>query len=231
MDGHLKTKALPTEYNLIDRSINATALVPSYMHFYDNNGNITRYCDASGNIVAQYTYDVFGNLLSATGPMADAFAFRFSTKYFDSETGLYYYGYRYYSPPLMRWLNRDPIEEHGGLNLYVMCGNNPIVKMDYNGLTVVVIKHFAGQSPPEGWKWPDSRAETKWTYPSYAVYGLPCGENKIGYYVWIDPPIIFVNVYFRSTDDVILAMNAEEEHIDAIKRYDQALTRFKRELE
>ena len=38
-------------------------------------------------------------------------------------------------------------------------------------------------------------------------------------------------MYFRSTDDVILAMNAEEEHIDAIKRYDEALTRFKRELE
>ena len=37
--------------------------------------------------------------------------FRFSTKYFDAETGLYYYGYRYYSPNLGRWISRDPIGE------------------------------------------------------------------------------------------------------------------------
>lgn len=44
METHLKKDALPNEYDLIDRSINATAPVPSYMHFYDNNGNITHYC-------------------------------------------------------------------------------------------------------------------------------------------------------------------------------------------
>ena len=202
-----------------------------YVPFYDNNGNVTRYLDTNGNTVAQYTYDAFGNIVAQSGAMADDFRHRFSTKYFDTETGLYYYGYRYYKPPLMRWLNCDPIGEDGGLNLYAFCGNNPIAKIDYNGLTVVVIKHFAGQSPPDGWKWPDSRAETKWTHPSYTVYGIPCGENKNGYYVWIDPPIIFVNVYFRSADNVILAMSAEQEHIDAIKRYDEALTRYKHELE
>ena len=54
-------------------------------------------------------YDAFGNTISQSGPLADFFRHRFSTKYFDSETGLYYYGYRYYSPVLMRWLTRDPI--------------------------------------------------------------------------------------------------------------------------
>ena len=133
MDGHLKTKALPTEYILIDRSINATDSVPSYMHFYDNNGNITHYCDESGNVVASYTYDAFGNTIAQSGTMADIFSHRFSTKYFDAETGLYYYGYRFYSPELMRWINRDPIEEDGGANLYAFCGNNPICKYDKDG--------------------------------------------------------------------------------------------------
>lgn len=32
--------------------------------------------------------------------------------------GLYYYGFRYYEPNLQRWLNRDPIKEQGGINLY-----------------------------------------------------------------------------------------------------------------
>ena len=101
-----------------------------YVPFYDNNGNITHYCDAQGNVVASYTYDAFGNTVSQSGPMADDFAFRFSTKYYDSKTGLYYYGYRYYSPMLMRWLNRDPIEEQGGVNLYVFCGNGAMAAFD-----------------------------------------------------------------------------------------------------
>ena len=45
----------------------------------------------------------------------------------------YYYGYRFYSPSLMRWLNRDPIEEEGGLNLYGFCGNNAIRNFDIDG--------------------------------------------------------------------------------------------------
>ncbi|MGI6494698.1 MAG: RHS repeat-associated core domain-containing protein [Kiritimatiellia bacterium] len=84
-----------------------------YFPFYDNNGNITAYVDEQGAIVAEYTYDAFGFTIEATGSMADAFLHRFSTKYLDVETGLYYYGYRFYAPELMRWLNRDPIEEEG----------------------------------------------------------------------------------------------------------------------
>ena len=102
----------------------------TYVPTYDNNGNITRYLDASGNTVGQYTYDAFGNLISKSGPLADFFRHRFSTKYYDCETGLYYYGYRFYSSSLMRWLNRDPIEEDGGLNLYGFCGNNSVASYD-----------------------------------------------------------------------------------------------------
>ena len=101
---------------------------------YDNNGNITRYLDANGTTVAQYTYDGWGNILDKSGPMCDVFRHRFSTKYYDIETGLYYYGYRFYCPWLMRWINRDPIEEEGGENLYAMCGNNAILKVDRLGM-------------------------------------------------------------------------------------------------
>jgi len=94
-----------------------------YTPAYDNNGNVTKYLDESGNIVASYEYDDFGRLISQSGSLADFFHTRFSTKYYDSEADLYYYGYRFYSPVLMRWLNRDPIEERGGLNLYAFCEN------------------------------------------------------------------------------------------------------------
>jgi RHS repeat-associated protein len=51
----------------------------------------------------------FGEVLRATGPMAKANPFRFSTKYQDDETDLLYYGYRYYNPSTGRWISRDPL--------------------------------------------------------------------------------------------------------------------------
>mgnify|MGYP004637196103 CR=1 FL=1 len=109
-----------------------------YVPNYDNIGNITRYLDLNGNTVAQYTYDAFGGTLSQSGSLSTFFRHRFSTKYLDVETGLYYYGYRFYSPMLMRWLNRDPIEEAGGLNLYCFCRNNSEAEYDMLGLSCKV---------------------------------------------------------------------------------------------
>ena len=110
-----------------------------YIPFYDNNGNITRYLDSTGETVATYTYDAFGNTISQSGPIADFFRHRFSTKYLDSETNLYYYGYRFYHPILMRWLTRDPIEEDGGVNLYAFCGNYASGLYDGLGLFTIHI--------------------------------------------------------------------------------------------
>lgn len=50
--------------------------------------------------VRSSAYDVFGNICSATGPLAAFFRHRFSAKYFDPDTGLCYYGCRWYSPAI-----------------------------------------------------------------------------------------------------------------------------------
>ncbi len=50
-------------------------------------------------------------------------------------SGVHYYGYRYYNPDLGRWVNRDPIKERGGLNVYGFVGNNPLNKQDPTGLS------------------------------------------------------------------------------------------------
>ena len=44
------------------------------------------------------------------------------------------YGFRYYEPLTGRWLNRDPIEEDGGLNLYEFVGNSPLARYDFLGM-------------------------------------------------------------------------------------------------
>ncbi len=107
---------------------------------YDANGNVTEYLSTNGTVVAHYEYDPFGNTVVQTGDMADAFAFRFSTKYHDPETGLVYYGYRYYAPWLGRWMNRDPIGEDGGANLVNAAHNNLVCQIDLLGRKVFVIK-------------------------------------------------------------------------------------------
>ncbi len=106
---------------------------PTYYPTYDGNGNISEYLDTTGAIAAHYEYDPFGKTTVATGPKANDFAHRFSTKPIDVTTGLYYYAYRFYDPLTGRWPSRDPIVESGGVNLYGFCYNNPNYWFDYMG--------------------------------------------------------------------------------------------------
>jgi len=103
-----------------------------YYPTYDGNGNVSEYLDSSGDEVAHFEYDPFGNLTSSNGSTS-TFDIRFSTKKRDSETGFSYYGYRYYDPVTGRWPSRDPIEENGGLNLYGFLGNDGIGRWDLLG--------------------------------------------------------------------------------------------------
>ena len=105
----------------------------TYYYVTDGNKNVMSLIDAAGTKAAEYVYDPFGRLLSSTGELAEINPFRFSSEYHDDETGLVYYNYRYYSPELGRWISRDPIEEEGGVNLYAMVGNNPIMYNDLLG--------------------------------------------------------------------------------------------------
>ncbi len=87
---------------------------PSSAQFvaYDGNGNVNALIDVTNaTISAQYEYGPFGELFRATGSMANANPFRFSTKYQDGESDLNYYGYRYYNASTGRWLSRDPLGE------------------------------------------------------------------------------------------------------------------------
>ncbi len=94
----------------------------AYYHC-DCSGNVTVLVDASQLIVARYLYDPYGSLLAASGPLADKNLYRFSSKEAHVNSGLIYFGRRYYSPNLQRWMNKDPIGEKGGVNLYAYAAN------------------------------------------------------------------------------------------------------------
>lgn len=65
--------------------------------------------------------------------IASANLYRFSSKEWHPPSGLVYYGYRFYEPTLQRWLNRDPIQERGGINLYAFVTNSPNSNLDCFG--------------------------------------------------------------------------------------------------
>ena len=105
----------------------------SYYPTYDGNGNVSEYLGTTGSVEAHYEYDAFGNTTNAIGGKQGDFRHRFSTKPLDLESGLYYYGYRYYDPVTGRWPSRDPIGERGGVNLYGFVRNDGIGRLDILG--------------------------------------------------------------------------------------------------
>src|SRR5262249_38524645 len=103
-------------------------------YFADGNGNITYMLDSSQTMAAKYRYDPFGNLFSATGPLAAANLYRFSSKEMNFDTGLNYFVYRFYAPAVQQWINRDPLEEEYDINLYGFAYNNSVCWVDRDGL-------------------------------------------------------------------------------------------------
>ena len=104
-------------------------------------GDVLALYDNSLNIVAEYTYDSWGKLLSVTGSLAEtvgkANPFRYRGYYYDSETELYYLNSRYYDPETGRFINADGYVSTGqgvlGNNMFAYCGNNPVVRVDFGG--------------------------------------------------------------------------------------------------
>ena len=150
----------------------------TYYPLYDGNGNVTQLItdDGSGGVklVAHYEYDPFGNLTRNIDADSSGFnngnPFRFSTKYFDQETQLYYYGYRYYDPLTGRWPSRDPIEEDAGSNLYEVVGNDLVGMWDKLGLMTTY--GWGPRSITEGRPEPTSE-------PGIAehLFGVPVGDQ------------------------------------------------------
>lgn len=109
---------------------------------YDNGWLIPVY-DAQNNIAAWGRPDgSFSSCESVTlgceSPEADPEqimpSYTFSSKEYDKETNLLYFGHRFLSPTIGRWLSRDPIGERDSGNLYMFVNNNPLLYYDRDGL-------------------------------------------------------------------------------------------------
>ena len=113
----------------------------TYSPLTDVQGTVWGYVDASNNIVASFTYDAWGNILSATSsvPALVRNRYRFQCREWSAATGLINFRARWYDPATGRWISKDPIGLSGGLNLYAFCGNDPVDKRDFSGHLTVQI--------------------------------------------------------------------------------------------
>ncbi|MBF0480011.1 MAG: RHS repeat protein, partial [Candidatus Omnitrophica bacterium] len=120
------SKALEAEYVLSD-NIDEVLLMErggkSYYYHYDGLGSVSEITDTSGAVAEYYTYDAYGNttirnssntVLTTSGISN---RFMFTGREYDSETGLYHYRARTYSPKLGRFLQRDPLGYWDSMNL------------------------------------------------------------------------------------------------------------------
>jgi RHS repeat-associated protein len=103
-----------------------------YYH-YDGSGNVVQVTKGDKTTMAEYSYDAYGVVTSSSGTEANSNPYRYQAKEVHTRTGFVDFGYRFYSPGLGRWINRDPIEEDGGLNLYAAFANDPVNKWDEYG--------------------------------------------------------------------------------------------------
>ena len=73
-------------------------------------------------------------------------SYTFSAKERDSETGLSYFGSRYYSSDLSIWLSVDPMsDKYPSLSPYSYCANNPVKVVDPNGEEIWIVGEDGNQ--------------------------------------------------------------------------------------
>ena len=120
----------------------ATAGVPDYgpvFYYYhgDHLGSSSILTDREGDLVQHYGYTAFGKERYKNNTQAFSVSNRYTDQIFDEETGLYYYGARYYDPALARFIQPDTIvpapNDPQSLNRYSYVNNNPLKRTDPTG--------------------------------------------------------------------------------------------------
>ena len=107
------------------------------MQFYyhpDHLGSSSYITNLDGEVAQHIEYVPFGEVFIEERNNTWNTPYLFNAKEFDEETGMYYYGARYYEPKLSLWMSVDPFAEKArDISPYVYCNQNPIIMFDPDG--------------------------------------------------------------------------------------------------
>ena len=125
-----------------------------YYYVYNLQGDVEAITDATGTIVASYTYGAWGSSISVKNyttngvNIAEINPIRYRCYYYDDETLFYYLNSRYYDPGICRFINADGYVTTGqgvtSFNMFAYCGNNPVNMADPTGDIWGLIVLFVG---------------------------------------------------------------------------------------
>jgi RHS repeat-associated protein len=110
-----------------------------FFYHGDHLGSSSFITDDAGAVYQHLEYFPYGETWVEEGGTGQMSMYRFTGKELDPETGLYYYGARYYDPVLSRWISADPIDRFNAqspptaLNLYQYGLLNPLRLIDPTG--------------------------------------------------------------------------------------------------
>ena len=113
---------------------NDTTKEETFFYHSDHLGSTSYITDDKANITQYDAYLPYGELLVDEHSSSEEQPYKFNGKQFDEETGLYYYGARYMNPITSLWYGVDPLaEKNSHISSYVVCSNNPIMRIDPDG--------------------------------------------------------------------------------------------------
>lgn len=170
-----------------------------YFYHPDHLGTSTFLTDANGQPYQFFLNLPFGETMAEQHSLTEAYEspFKFNGKELDDETGLYYYGARYYDPRTSIWLSTDPLmEKYSGHNPYVYCMQNPINLVDPTGMS--------SEPPVDGlFYFSDDTGQYWWDYEKgqYEHYKIVDGSTIFsGYYSASEfkEPVGQYNIIFNS---------------------------------
>lgn len=126
-----------------------------YCYGHDITKNVWELFGSSGYMRTAYDYTPYGGVVEE-GDVAQPV--QWSSEMYDAELAMVYYNYRYYNPMDGGWINRDPIAEDGGWNLYAFVGNDGVNRWDYlgefyEGTWYTAFKYFYSSTPVDKSLW------------------------------------------------------------------------------
>ena len=181
-----------------------------YYYVYNLQHDVEAITDATGAIVASYTYGAWGSSISVKNHttsgvnIAEINPIRYRGYYYDAETNFYYLNSRYYDPGICRFINVDGYVTTGqgltSFNMFAYCGNNPVNRVDPTGQFWSEIKDFFSDS------WNKAK-------------GLFNGVSKVAYYL-IHPKELLKQVHYSR--NILNNVNITEDELK--KSGNQALS-------
>ena len=112
-----------------------------FYYHSDHLGSTSYITDKEGEVTQFVSYKPYGELLVDEHAVSFDAPYKFNGKELDSETGLYYYGARYYEASLAAWYGVDALaEKYPSVGGYVYCAGNPVKLVDADGRKIKVAK-------------------------------------------------------------------------------------------